>query len=313
MAGDNSFGRVSPLDPALFANPDQFADELVSGRRSGKYSPFEVAAWFEDIAETADTHLARARSKIANPQAPAFRRLAIDTEILSGTAAYFAAKLRASVAYGFHLRTGDPAALKEAIARYGAARDAWVKLSEIAKVYVDDVTFGPNSALRGHWADQIEPMEKDLAELEPKAKEQLTGTAPDRTAPAWSDAISRPGFLPFPQQSRPRCLHMPPANVKPGKPLNIQLTVETGYRLTKVRLHYRHVNQSEAYEIVEMSERSGRFRAEIPGEYTGSRDPLLYFFELHDAAGRVWMYPRLNPDLANQPYFTVRHARGKRN
>jgi len=308
MAGDNRFGRVSPLDPALFANPDQFADELVSGKRSGKYSPFEVAGWLEDIAETANTHLARARRKIADPQAPAFRRLAIDTDILSGTAAYFAGKLRASVAYGFHLKTGDRAALKVAIARYGAARDAWAKLSKTSKVYVDDVTFGPNSVLRGHWADQLEPIEKDLAALEPKAREKLADKAPDGTAPAWADAISRPGFLPLPQQSRPSCRHMPPASVRPGKPLTVQITAESGYGFSKVRLHYRHVNQSDAYEIVEMTQRGGRFQTKIPGEYTQSNYPLLYFFEIHDAAGRVWMYPSLNADLANQPYIIARHA-----
>ena len=92
--------------------------------------------------------------------------------------------MTAPLALDNHMRTGDPAALKEAIARYGAARDAWAKLSRTAKVYVDDVTFGPNSALRGHWADQLEPMEKDLAALEPKAKEKLTDKAPDGTAPA---------------------------------------------------------------------------------------------------------------------------------
>ncbi len=101
---------------------------------------------------------------------------------------------------------------------------------------------------------------------------------------------------------------MPPAGVRPGKPLPLKLTAETGYCFSKVRLHYRHVNQSDAYEIVEMTGRGGRFRAKIPGEYTQSNYPLLYFFEVHDAAGRVWMYPRLNADLANQPYYIVRHA-----
>jgi hypothetical protein len=75
-----------------------------------------------------------------------------------------------------------------------------------------------------------------------------------------------------------------------------------------VRLHYRHVNQSDAYKIVEMTQRDGRFQTKIPGEYTQSKYPLLYFFEIHDAAGRVWMHPSLNADLANQPYFIVRHA-----
>ena len=37
------FGTVSPLDPEFFLTVEQFADELISGERSGKYSPVWVA------------------------------------------------------------------------------------------------------------------------------------------------------------------------------------------------------------------------------------------------------------------------------
>ena len=53
---------------------------------------------------------------------------------------------------------------------------------------------------------------------------------------------------------------------------------------------------------------SGRFRAEIPGQYTDSPYPMLYYFELRDAHGAAWIYPGFNADLANQPYFVVRQA-----
>jgi hypothetical protein len=35
---------------------------------------------------------------------------------------------------------------------------------------------------------------------------------------------------------------------------------------------------------------------------------MLYFFELHDRRRNVWLYPGLDADLANQPYFILRHA-----
>ena len=41
---------VSPLDPQLFSRMNDFADELLKGERSGKYSPIEVAQWIEDYA-----------------------------------------------------------------------------------------------------------------------------------------------------------------------------------------------------------------------------------------------------------------------
>ena len=52
------FGNVSPLDPQLFSRINDFADDLLSGSRSGKYSPIEVAQWLEDHAATAAQELA---------------------------------------------------------------------------------------------------------------------------------------------------------------------------------------------------------------------------------------------------------------
>ncbi len=305
---DNRFAKVSPLDPALFASAYEYADELLSGERSGKYSPIEVAGWLDDLAKTAKAHLAHARRKIADAKDPAFRRLAIDTEIQAGNASYFAQKLRAAVAFAHYRKSGDRAALNEAIWRYRSARDEWAAFSENAKgVYVDNITFGLSAWLNGHWADQLGSIEKDLADMEAELQKESQPSAKGFST-SWKEAVSRPGFLPLPQQSRPQLRHLPPASLRPGKALNIEIATETGYSLSKVRLHYRHLNQSDAYEIVEMTPRGGRFEATIPGDYTKSPYPLLYFFELHDPIGRAWIYPGLNPDLSNQPYFIVRHA-----
>jgi hypothetical protein len=52
---------------------------------------------------------------------------------------------------------------------------------------------------------------------------------------------------------------------------------------------------------------SGRWRQAIPGEYTKSQFPLLYYFELH-GGDHAWLYPGLEADLSNQPYFVLRRA-----
>ena len=58
------FGNVSPFDPELFSRINDFADELLKGQRSAKYSPLEVAQWLEDLAATAATH----RPSTINPR-----------------------------------------------------------------------------------------------------------------------------------------------------------------------------------------------------------------------------------------------------
>jgi hypothetical protein len=303
----NRFGNVSPLDPALFTTCEEFAEELVSGKRSGKYSPLQVALWLDEMARVSDTNLSRAQGKVPDASDARFRRLAIDTAIQSGTARYFAEKLHSAVAYAFCQKTGDRAAIREALKRYRASRDAWAKLSEAAKgAYVSDITFGPNSVLRGHWADRLEAIDQDLADMEAESKKEPASR--DSSAPAWAAAIARPGFAAVTRESNPRCEHLPPASFHPGKPIPLEISVEAGYQLASATLHYRHVDQSDGYRAVEMSADGGRCRAVIPGEYTDSPYPLLYYFVLREPRGAAWLYPGLNADLANQPYFIVRQA-----
>ena len=76
-----------------------------------------------------------------------------------------------------------------------------------------------------------------------------------------------------------------------------------------VRVHYRHVNQAERYQMVEMRLQSGTHRASIPAAYTDSRFPLQYYFELREGLDRASLYPGFMPDLANVPYFVVRQVR----
>lgn len=72
-----TFQNVSPLDPQLFSRMSDFAEELLQGQRSGKYSPIEVAQWLEDFADAAEKDLLQA----GKPRSVEFRRLAIDVNM----------------------------------------------------------------------------------------------------------------------------------------------------------------------------------------------------------------------------------------
>ena len=56
------------------------------------------------------------------------------------------------------------------------------------------------------------------------------------------------------------------------------------------------------------SNRGVGYRQTIPGDYTDSAYPLMYFFELHDSQGHGRLQPGLTADLSNQPYFVVRRT-----
>jgi hypothetical protein len=159
------FGTVSSLDPEFFARVDDFADELLKGDGSGKYSPAWVAAELEAFARTAVSELAAARSGLG--QFPEFRRWTADIEIQSGLGMFFAGKLRAATLFALYERSGDRSALDAALRCYREARAAWAKIAEGAKaIYRSDITFGPGNFQRGHWLDRLPAIDADIADME---------------------------------------------------------------------------------------------------------------------------------------------------
>ena len=277
------FGNTSPLDPQLFSRINDFVDELLKGERSGKYSPIEVAQCLEDLAAAA--------------QPGKDRRVDIDVAIQSGLGRFFAAKFRAGVLYGIHARTGDRAALEEAIKSYRAARAAWAGLAETAQgVYVSDITVGELPWLRGHWLDRLPAMEADITLLEQQLPSATLTNSP-RVQAAVAEATGRP------RRSSATMRHRAPDRFRRRQPLELALA---GPVLASVRLHYRHVNQAERWQSVFMDRKGSAYVAAIPSAYTDSPYPLQYYFELKSAPDRAWLHPGFAADLAGQPYYVIR-------
>jgi len=280
-----TFGNTSPLDPQLFSRINDFAEELLMGERSGKYSPIEVAQWLEDLAATTQPVKAR--------------RVDIDVAIQAGLGRFFAAKFRAAVLYAIHERTGDRAALEEAIKSYRAARAAWAGLADHAKgVYVPDITVGELPWLRGHWLDRLPAIDADIALLEKRLPSARPTNDPTLKA-AIAEATGR--------RQRPSAAtrHRAPDRFQRKQPLTLALTSPV---VASVRLHYRHVNQAERWQSTAMDRKGAAYVTAIPAEYTDSRYPLQYYFELKSAPDRAWLYPGFPSNLAGPPYYVVRAA-----
>ncbi|MBI3972953.1 MAG: hypothetical protein HY332_16875 [Chloroflexi bacterium] len=314
------FGTVSPLDPELFCGVDDFADELLAGKFSGACSPLDVVAALERFAGDAEQHLAQARVQAAEPNAPAVRRLVVDVTIQCGIGRFFAHKFRAAVGYALFRRTGNPTPLREALAAYRAARDAWAAVAGAAGgVYVDDLTFGPEPHLRGHWRDRLPAVDQDIADMAALLERaESAGTAgrpaTDGRRPIPVDASTAVGRRSS-VVGQQACAQTPLTSFRRGEPVPLLLAIQDAgaeHRPIEVCLHYRHVNQAEPFEFMTMESdgASGglgrRFQATIPAAYSDSPYPLQYFFTLHASDGLAWMYPGFEPDFSNQPYFVVR-------
>jgi hypothetical protein len=293
-----TFGNASPFDPQMFSTVNGFADELVKGERSGKYSPVEVAQWLEDLAQTAATQLAQTAAQ----KTPEFRRMAIDVGMQAALGRFFAARFRSGVLYGIHERTGDRAALEEALKMVRHARDIWAQMAESARgVYVSDLTVGELPWLRGHWLDRLPAIDSDIADMA-KRLPGLPQTAPaQRVKNAIAAALGRP------RRGPANFSHSPAPHLPSQEALYLELQAP---EKVSVQLWYRHFNQAERWQKTEMLPlpESDRHRASIPASYTDSPFPLQYYFEIRQGPEQVWLYPGFDASRANQPYFVVRPA-----
>jgi hypothetical protein len=305
------FGHVSPLDPQLFLGPDEFAERLLKGETSGKYSPVEVAQWLEDLAQVAEENLAAADKVTADRQAPAFRRFGVDVSAQLGLGRFYARKLRAAVLFALHERTGDRTALDEAIKAYRSAREAWASVAEVTTgVYVKDLTFGELWFQRGHWADRLPGIDRDIALLEKRKTDPTSATA----APA-STTTERPvsalihEVLGEPQRPASGVIHTPPPSFRRGVPVLLMLALAPGASVpAAIQLHYRHTHQAEAWRTAPMARDAAAdgYRGEIPGDYADAPYPLTYYFEVAQASGAASLHPGLGANHCDQPYFVLR-------
>lgn len=291
-----TFTHASTLDPELFSNCDEFAGELLTAQRSGKYSPLEVAVWLEEFARRAEGDLRRA-GKAASVEG---LRTQIDIEMQVCLGRFFAAKLRSGVLYALFERTGDRRALEEAAGRYRAARAAWAEVVDRARgVYADDLSVSDLLSEQGSWKDRLPLIDADIAQLE-------QGLSPAKLSNDPGVAAAVAAALAPPKRASLSASHTPPQLFAPGRPLPLVLAVGSGRQPSSVTLRYRQVNQAERYRYLTMQGEGGIYRASIPADYAEGTYPLQYDFEVRIGAQEAVLFPGFDADLLSRPYFVVR-------
>ena len=297
------FATVSPLDPQLFSTIVEHAHDLLAGSINAKYSPIEVAQWIEDFTTASGKALARARAASSSTSSPEFRRMEEDVLIQNGLGAFWAAKLRCGVLWEIFQETGASPAGKTAIDYYKKARAAWAAMAARANnVYVADISYGDVPMRRGHWSDRLPGIDADITAMEEKLKAApawVSTKTPDHIAEAIAAATGRP------KRPSVACTHTPPESFVPGRPLSLALQEPSATAPTAARLWYRHVDQAERWNSVEMQRSGAGFSAAIPGDYTQSKFPLEYYFEREWTNIAAWLFPAFNATLSNQPYYAI--------
>ncbi len=297
------FGTVSPLDPRLFATVVEWTRDLMAAWPNPKYSPIEVAQWLEDLVDAAEPALQEARVKADRPGSAEFRRIEEDVLIQIGLGRFFAKKLRSAMLWEVWLKTNDAGVGAQAVDYYRQAREAWATMAARAKsVYRADIGYGDVPMRRGHWMDRLPAIDEDIAAMQQKVKSGGAAGAqlPPEAERAVKDATGRP------RRPGVAASHTPAESFTPGVPLDIVLELGKGVAAEQitVRLRYRHVDQAERWQWLEMDRSERSYKGTIPGDYTHSAFPLEYFFELK-RGNDAWMVPGFNGTLSNQPYYAV--------
>jgi len=299
-----TFGAVSPADPALFYGINEYAADLSKGTFSGKLSPLAVADRLQKLAEQAESAIGQAYAQVNDAEDPVFRRWATDVEVQAGLGRFFAAKLRAGVAYAMFEQNDDELYLEEAIRSYRLAKEAWMHIVSVTRdVYKEDITFGVVSYMRGNWASRMTAIDMDLAAMELRRRDSSP-----------RHALSPLGaFRPqsaFEAICNYQLKHTPPTGFKAGTKICLQAEVhalESSTEITVI-LHYRHVNQVETYQQREAKRTGSEFTVEIPDSYTDSPYPIVYFFEVRDPQGAACYLPGFDETLSNQPYYVIHNS-----
>ena len=293
------FGNAPTFDSELFATPREWVEALLRGEDEHRYTPFDVALRLSGLADEVDAGLAAARD-CADGLRPETRRILLDSEILAGIARFFAERFRAAVWAELMIATGATELIAPVMDHARRAVDAWDRIAGLSRdVYADDLTYGPQSWLRGSWHARQAEMRAEILDLE--ARRSLGRTESLALTPEGARAAEAiRDWRPVVQGEDVTV----PGTFARGEPVQVRYA---GPADAAPVLRFRPVDQSQLWQAVAMQQDGDGWRAEIPGGATDT-DYHLQCFVSVTAGGVPALCPGLDADLANQPYWLVRQT-----
>ncbi|HEU5315331.1 MAG TPA: hypothetical protein VFX49_04435, partial [Chloroflexota bacterium] len=162
--------QVPGSDVGMFTSAQESVAESLAGRPGARQDPGAAARVLEDLAGRADDALDAALQTACPTDDAAARELrgvALDVRIQAQLARYHAAKGSAAIELSWFYATGDLDSLLAAKAPAQRALEEWRRLVALTDgVYQDDLIFGRPDDQDGHWKNNTQYAERDVARLD---------------------------------------------------------------------------------------------------------------------------------------------------
>jgi len=294
------FGMTTSCDPQLLMSPQELAKSIYNEKVVDRYSPLTMANWLENFSKNAKKYIVDYK-KILKEKNPSLKRVLVDITIQASIGQFFAEKFRSACFWEYYLLNGTKIIGTKALEKYIKARDQWQIASDISKeIYLPDLTYGPQSWLRGRWDDRLPAIEKDIREMEKilNSKKNIKKLSNNKITKKlkimenWKD------------YQKIRVGHKPPKKFIYNQKILLNCTIKSKKNILGF-LHFRHVNQSIKWEKIKLIRNSINLSAIIPAAYTKTLFPLQYYFEIRNKEKSLFS-PGFNMNLSNQPYYIIR-------
>jgi len=285
------FGMSTSQDPNLIMSPIELANCIYNKKNIKKYSPITMANWFNEYSNKARTHLIKAIKKITNKNDPEFLRLEIDINILIGIGKFFSYKIKSACYWELYIKEKKFNLGYQSLQFYKKSYSAWSKIAKISKkFYLEDLTYGPQSWLRGRWDDRLPAIKDDIIKMTNilnrnfiKSKKQINIFELSR----WNNNQS---------------FHID-HTIEKKSDRSVDITINNLNKINvELFFNYRQVNQSKKWQRNKINALKNRFTVKKFNNLLKQNYPIQYYFELVEKKYSCFC-PGINKDLSNQPYY----------
>ena len=286
------FGMSTSHDPNLIMSPIELADCIYNKKTINRYSPITMSNWLMVYSKKSEFYLNKGKKIFNNKNDFDFKRLEIDINILIGLGKFFSYKIKSACYWELFLKEHKYNLGLHALKFYKKSYNEWSIISGISKkFYLPDLTYGPQSWLRGRWDDRLPAIKEDI--------DTMSKILDKFKFKKINQDISEK-YLKWKNNQRFKITH------KVKKQINGLLIIISKYKKqknSKLYINFRQVNQSKTWvrKIINIKERK-IISSIISNKLIKEDYPIQYYFELV-VRNYSSFCPGLNTKISNQPYY----------
>lgn len=306
---DEYFGQVDyagalPSDEQLFSSVRNAVKADLSGTSEEKYHPLTVREWYWKLAEQIDGALEAARTQGAEQYAD-WTGISVDFRMIAGIARYHAQMIAAAWYLERYRNANSVNELPKSWNALLRARQHWSGVSALGdRYYARNLMFDAGTGRRrnGNWHDRLDrQINPDVACL--KALLQENGLAADEVITADDEMDVMNPLRPMYEEGNIQC--SVPTCAKAGQSIHVSVRIGGVLQAQSVHLYYRHVNQREEYQMVELSHTGDCWSGAINADYVEAQWDIMAYLAVCDAAGAVRILPGLRSPDSPMPYCII--------